>query len=450
MNPLFFIPIFFAPEGGGPGGGLGDVGDFGKDMAILNDEPKAEEKPAEKTEKEVETEEIQNDLEVLGKLDDEEKETGEEEERTEEDDDEEDDEEEEKEKPEIKLTGKPSLADIKKEFPDIFKKFPDLKSSFFRDAEFSKHFGTPEDAEQASAKAENYDILESSLLAGSPEIMMKQLAENDPKAFEKVAINWLPQLRALDDKLYVSATEPVLEELIYHAFKYAEKVGDKNLLMSARHMANFVFANGGEIPDIEKKAERKPNPAELQLEKERKEWNQTRLREADSEIVGRITKSLDQVIRQGLDPTNVMSDRTKDAIVKDILDEMNKQLNADKVHGKRMGNLWRKAAQTSYSRQSKESIVTTYLSSAKPLLRELRNRIRAEYLGESYKPGVKPEERTVAKAEKQVVGKRSFEGSNRPVNQSRERSAVLDPKKIDYSKTTDADILNDKVTLKGR
>lgn len=446
MNILRFIPQFFYSPDDGPG--LGDVGDFGQDMAVLNDEPTPETPPKEKTESQIEAEDIDKDITIL------EDETppaeGEEDERVAkgEDEEQEDEEEEETEGKETEELGpgKPRVSVIKKEFPGIFKRFPDLKSSLFRDAEFSKAFADPEEAHLAAQKAENYDQLEGSLVSGDPELLMKELHENNPRAFERVVENWLPKLRALDEKSYIAATEPILEELIYHAYRHGEKVGDKNLVMSARHIANFVFANGGEIPDIAKKAPQGPSPAEVQLQQERQVWAQTRFKEADAEIFQRVTKSLDQTIRQGLDPTGTMSERMKASIVADVINEMNKVLVNDQGQLKRMNGLWRRASQDSFSRQSKESIVNTYLSGARPLIRDLRNRIRAEYLGQGAKKRDVPDEKLSPQPQK----KRSFEGSSRRVDVRRERATVLDPKKIDYSRTTDADILSGKVTLKGR
>ncbi len=427
MSIRNLIPFFSPDDNAGQG-----AGEFSADMEVLNspDEAPPEDAPEEAEDEEVVEEEPSkvSAREIAG----------------EEEEPEEEEEEKEEEPEEEVVAGRPSIKAIKKEFPEVFKKFPILKSSLFRDAEFSKSFANPEEAAEASVKAENYDTLEASLVSGTPELLMKELHENNPRAFEKVVENWLPQLRALDEKAYISATEPILEELIFLAFRHAEKVGDQNLAMSARHLANFVFANGGEIPDIGKKGQKAPNPAELQLQKEREQWTQTRFKEADSEIYSRVTRSLDQVIRQGIDPTGNMTERMKASIVTDVINEANALLVRDQVHGRRMSALWKRAHQDAYSRQSKESIVNTYLSGVKPLLHNLRNRIRAEYLGQRKRET--PDEKLVRTPPK----KRPFEGSSRRVDVRRERAAVLDPKKIDYARTSDADILSGKVTLKGR
>lgn len=432
---MFFFKFqqFFSPDDA-PGGGSPD--DFSADMAVLNEPSGESETPAPKARtfnEEPTVEDLTEDEDVEDQTDEgDETDEGEESEETDEAD--------------APIQGKPTLKAIKEAFPGIFKKFPELKASLFRDQEFSKYHATPEDASIAATKADNYDRLESTLVQGSPDLLMSELAENNPKAFKEVAMNWLPKLREIDEKLFISATEPVLEELIFLAFKHGEKTGDKNLAMSARHLANFIFANGGEIPDISKKQQKEPNPAEVQLQQERAQWAQTRFQEADGEIFNFVTSSLDQTIRQGLDPSGTMPERMKASIVQDVINEMNAQLAKDPVHARRMQGLWKRAAGDAYSRQSKESIVNTYLSGARPLLRDLRNRIRSEYLGSS------PSRKVANGKDEKLVNtpqkKKPFEGSSKRVDSRRERATVLDPKKIDYAHTTDMDILSGKVTLK--
>jgi hypothetical protein len=437
------IFLLFSPDDAP--GATSDSGDFDADMAVLNDvteEPAP--KPGQKAAKAPVTEEIPVDEDDGGGEGEDEELSETPEEGAETEDEEGETETEEEPEEEEQRIGRTSIGDVKKEFPGIFKKFPELKASFFRDAEFSKILGSPEEAQIASQKAENYDLLESSLVQGNPQLLMKELSQNNPRAFKDVITNWLPQLQAIDNKLYIQATEPVIEELIYLAFKHAEKVGDKNLAMSARHLANFVFANGGDIPDLTAKHRKEPNPAEEELQNERRAWAETRYKEADGEVFNRVIRSLDQTIRQGLDPSGTMTERMKASIVKDVINEINQLLVKDPVHGRRMSGLWKRASTDSYSRQSKESIVSTYLSGARPLVRELRNRIRAEYLSSPSKKRGEKDEKLV----EQPVRKRPFEGSSKRVDQRRERAVVLDPRKIDYSRTSDMDILSDKVTLR--
>jgi hypothetical protein len=79
-------------------------------------------------------------------------------------------------------------------------------------------------------------------------------------------------------------TTPIIEELLHYASKHAEKVGNKNLGIAAKHIANFVFNNGGEIPDITKRTPAEPTEAEKQLKAERETYAKEKLEGALSEV----------------------------------------------------------------------------------------------------------------------------------------------------------------------
>jgi hypothetical protein len=354
MNRKFFL--LFSPD---DAPGASDPGDFDQDMAVLNDESdsgQSGDKGAKESPKAPKSE-VRAPLEDVGEElsgeDDDEQEAETDEEEEEDDEESGDGEEGEETEPEASKIGRTSIGDVKKAFPGIFKKFPSLRLLSFGMPNSPRFTVLQRKQLSRLRRLRDYDLLESSLVQGSPELLMKELSENNPKAFKEVATNWLPQLRAIDDKLYIQATEPVLEELIFLAFKHGEKTGDKNLSMSARHLANFVFANGGDIPDLSSRQKKESNPAEEQLKQERAQWQETRFREADGEIFQRVTRSLEQTIRQNLDPSGAMTERMKSSIVRDVINELNSQLIKDPIHARRMSGLWKRATTDSYSRQSK-------------------------------------------------------------------------------------------------
>src|SRR5262245_22257496 len=107
------------------------------------------------------------------------------------DDEEEDDEDaigDEEEDKELVLEDKdantfPRKKEILKEFPTLFKKFPGIEHSIYRDRQFSEVFATPEDAKEASEKAEVLDEYSNDLSRGSMERMLKNIKDNDESAF---------------------------------------------------------------------------------------------------------------------------------------------------------------------------------------------------------------------------------------------------------------------------
>jgi hypothetical protein len=479
MFPRSFIDnvfrLFFDDSGGG--GSLGDVDDLSADLAVLNDD--SDDKGDKKDDKsgkddKDDDKDLEDDLKLLEDDDDDpdakdDKKTrrkGAEDDDPDADDDVDDDADDDKDddkddkddKDDDKVVeGRPSIKQIKAVAPDLFKKIPEMKNIFFREGKFSEIYADPEEAAEAARYAGNYLKLEKSIAdEHDPTLLLKELKDNNADAFKAFSGNFLSKLRSLDENVYVEVTTPIIEELLYHANRVGNKTGDKNLAASARHLANFVFANGGEIPDIAKRAAEgtKKHPAEEKLEKERAEYAQTRFKEADQEVHGRIMKTLEASIIQGLDPDGVMSDRMKKAIVRDTVEELNALLLKDKMHGRRMQVAWDKGKSDSFSKQSKDQIVNNFLSGAKPLLRSIRNRIRDEVAGKSRSRRDVTDDKDNNNRGARKPEKKSFAGSNRPGNDRRHAGSVLDPSKIDYQRTSDLDILNDsggdKIKLKGQ
>jgi len=439
---------FFYPDEGGPS----EITNLSADLAVLNDEGTEGTEP--ESEEDREKKEIEDDVKILsleeegeGEIPPMEGDDGEEDDE-EKDSEETDQDKEDEESRVLEVSGRPTVKQIKAVAPDLFKKIPEMKNIFFREGQFSEIFSTPEEAREAAVFSNNYLRLERSLAGDKdPSLLIKELKENNPEALKKINSSWLSKIREADQNLYIEATTPVIEELLYHAFTYARKTNDKNLAASAQHIANYVFANGGEIPDIRLRAENeeKKHPAEIQLEKERRAFANHSFTQADQEVSGRIMKTLEASIIQGLDVNNRLSDRQKRNIIRDVIEELDKTLLTDKTHSRRMTVVWDRGRTDSFSKQSKDSIVNTYLSGAKPLLKTIRQRVLSETFGKR-KQEPQTEERTQEK--------RSFAGSRRPADFRRTAGQVLDPSKIDYRRTSDMDILmdrgGDKIKLKGQ
>lgn len=429
---------FFAPEGDG-GGGI--VENLSEDLAVLNDEGGDDGDDPPETEDDQDAADHKKDLQVLEGDDDagDDDAAGDDADDPDADADADADADKDADKDEPVIEGRPTVKQIKAVAPELFKRIPEMKNIFFREGQFSEVFSDPEEAKEAATYAGNYLKLEKSISQDQdPTLLLTELKQNNPDALKGLVTNWLPKLREIDQNLYIDATVPVIEELIFHAFKTGERTGDKNLAAAARHLSNYVFSNGGEIRDISKRAQQEEHPAEKKLKEEREQFAQQRFKDADQEINGRLVKTLEASIVQGLDPDNVLPERIKRTIIRDTIEELNATLLKDKTHGSKMASLWKRGQGDSFSRTSKDSIVNGYLQSVKPLLRSIRNRIRDEALGKTGKPQA-PSKKT---GEQPPQFKKAFGGSNRQGSR-RSPASVLDPSKIDYRRTTDMDILMD-------
>lgn len=465
ISGIFSIRLpFWHPDGDGGGGGF-ESSEFAQDMAVLEgdvdeigekEEPDTDdsgeedvEHPGRKREKKAPSKSEESDQ--AEPEEDEEEEDDEEE--PEEDDDEEDDEEKDEEEKEgdkekkVPVQGRPTVKDIKDRFPDFFKVLPGMRAVYFEHENYQKIFSTPEVAQEASRKAGEFDFLEDTLVNSSdPEPLFETLAQNNPRAFKSMIMKIPDALEKVDRNTFLEFTEPILERFVASMANHAKKTGDNNLLKVARHAANFAFANGGEIPNpTERRNGGNIHPAEAQLQKEREEHATREHNRAASTINDRVKASIRELALEGV--PRETSDFIKRGLIRDLTTEIDATLGKDRAFAQHMAGLWRKARTAQYSSESTEGIYNAWTSRAKPLLRDIARRLRSEALGKSVKPRVNGD--TESREENPNPRKKHFRSSQKVSGKSGHRE-VLDPHKIDYRRTTDMDILEGRVKLKGQ
>ena len=427
------ISVLMAPEGPPAGGGpapITAVDETAQDLADLSDvEPEAEdsddEDEAEADETEVETDEESEDA----------TDEDEEDETSGEDEEDEEDGEPERLHAEPRDVQPPTVRAVKEKYPNFFKEFPGLRQAFFEHPKYQEIFPDVESASSAAQKAEEFDALENSLVGrGDASTLFKVLAQNSPQSLKKL-ISGLPDaVRAIDDNTYTLLAQPIIEELIYHANAHGEKTNNKNLILSARHLANFVFANGGDIPDISsRKKSAAPSEAEVELARERQHYAQEKFDSAMNEIGGSISQEMNRFLDHKLDG---LSKFEKTQIIKETRLEIDRVLSSDKGFQNLLAGLWKRARDSGYSAESKSKLRRAWLDRARLIAPKIRAKYKEEALsGRAGKSG--------EQGEKKIVMKRQFpeKGGAAP---SHSKRTVLDPKKIDWRKTSDMDILNSK------
>lgn len=443
INSLY--PLAFFDDG--DGGGLGDVADIplghSGDVEILErgaeddaDQGDASDDAAEGSAGKGKGKEEPGKQEEFDKEDEDADDKGDE------DKDNKEDEDKEEETTDV-FEGRPTLKDLKASYPDIFKKYPELREVLFREQKFGEQFGSVEEAQQAAVKARSFDVIETNLLDGDSSLLIEQLGENDPQALAKVVDNFLPTvLEKGGQDLYLRATVPIIETFLANVFEHGKRVGDKNLMASAKHASNYIFGT----PDIRdpsrRQVERGPHPAEKKLEEERKQWNQTRFQEASSEVSAEIDTVLEAEIAKGLDPDKVLSPRQRVTLIREIKDAIDEQLSKDTAFGRQMKSLWQQATTSGYSKDKRTQIKNAFLGRAKALVPGVRSRLRAEWLGE------KPEKSSgkSEKEEKPAPRKRDIPETGRA---AAERGKTPPrPSEVDYNRTSDMDLIEGRFTRK--
>jgi hypothetical protein len=340
---------------------------------------------------------------------------------------------EEKAQAEPAVEGRPTYQELKKADPDIFKKVPGLKDIFFREQKFSETFATVEEAQTAARKSEDFDVIEASLLNGDPSLVFQQLARNAPGSVPLLVDNFLPAIQRLSKDLYVRATMPVLEDLIRITYNDGKRLNDKNLMYAAGHIAKHVFGEP-RIPEPRTQSTG-PHPAEVQLREERNRHFNERYGSFNYDLATESYTRLERIADRGInDPESKLNGFTRKAITKEALAELDERLGGDQQLNQTLRQLWKRATVGGFTKEHKEAILNAHLSRAKQLLPGIRNRMVAEALGQKVKSNNNRQKRDIPSGGRGAVGGR---GMNR-----------INPRNIDWSKTSDEDILAGKVTTR--
>lgn len=300
-------------------------------------------------------------------------------------DSEEEPEEETEETDEIKIT----VKGIKKDFPEFFKKHPEMKGVIFREKQYSEIYSNPQEAQQAARQANQFISMERDLLSGDTEPLFKALKQaNGGKSYESFVSNLLPNLLKVDKDTYYKVVEVPLKRALRAAFKDGERSNNGNLKNSAAWLNNYLFPDSDINAKVEFETAAKPTEKTKEQQEYENKINELNKRDhynykqsVDNEFYDKASK----FFFDGLDPDNILSEKTKEWMLKDMFEELDAQLVKDTRHMRGIESLWGQAAGSGYNPSFKTRIVNTSLARAKQIIPSIRQKLRAEALGERRK-----------------------------------------------------------------
>jgi len=338
--------------------------------------------------------------------------------------------------------GRPSAKAIVKKFPGIFKEFPGLKDAYFNERLYREAVGTPEAAKQAVERSEILEKFEETLTAGDFSLTLTALAKSHPESVVRMAKNFPPTLYKNDQDTYMEAVRPVIVNALKYARGEGQKHGNNNLINSIKHVAKVLdLPVDLELPQPRESA--KEDPEKKKIEEDRKEllaerridFEEKTGKSAMGFVRTKLVKSLANV--QGL------SEFTKNAVVKNCMEKLGLQLRNNKEHMRLMQTLWTQAERAGYKGDWADRLVGTYLNRARQILPAIRQSELNEAMGRKKSPqaGTPPGKPQVRKA---TPGNQA----GRTLVRQGFKPGTVQSKDIDYSRTSDLDILNRRVVLK--
>lgn len=346
---------------------------------------------------------------------------------------------EEKPKAEEKPEEEPATlhAKLKKAYPDIFKKAPELKQVIFREQSYAESFATPDDAKEAAERLEIFAPIEQGLLAGRASELLESLHNTDKELAEKVAINFLPELHKRNPEAFYKAVDPVVKNLLNAAFADARSRDDKNLENAARWLSKFIYGSF-EIPQNQAQPSR-PDPEREALETEKRQFAQQRFVAARDEVLSNSVGEVITNVSKTIDPEGKLTPFMKDTLTQKVMETLDGVLKNDQRHMNAMASLWRRAVKANFTPEWKARIRSAYLARARQEIPGAIAKVRKEAGMGALKAQQKPAEKPAAFSPQPAAG--------RPI--PRKIDGPVDPKRVDWKRTSDMDILNGRITTRG-
>lgn len=340
-----------------------------------------------------------------------------------------------------------SFKAVQKKYPEIFKEFPGLKGTLVREQKFTELFPTHEDAIAAQAKAATFEHFEADIMSGSPERLLEGLAQGARPVFDKFSGRFLETLQKVDKQQYNRVIAPLIKQTIQYVFARGVKENSDDLKNSASYFSKIFFDSDPENIKVEApyKADdpNKRDPEREQFERERRDFQNTRYNTALVSVNDSTVEVLKAEIAKQIDPNEENSDFFNSALTDRVMNEVYKTLNQNPRFMAGIRKMWERAESAGYSREWMNKIAHAWLSSARAVAPSIRSKVSAEA-----KKKKSPNGNNGTKQVTTTTNRNPIPAGRAP--QARQFTKAPASGTVDYGRTSDMDLMNGKVTLKGK
>jgi len=272
--------------------------------------------------------------------------------------------------------------EILKKYPKLFKDFPYLEKAYYREQQFTELLPTIDDAKEAVEAKKTLDNFETDILQGNTQKLLQAVQKGNKAGFNRLVNNYLPNLRAVDEKAYFHVISNVVKHTVAAMYGDGKENDNEDLQNAAIALNKFVFGTTKYTPAQNlDDADAGPGDKKSQelAERERK-FNEQRLTTARTELKGKTDNVLKNTVLQHIDPKNSMSDYVKKNASRDALETLNNLIERDSRFKVLVDKLWQRAAEKNYDKSSTDAVRSAILSKAKTLLPAVIKRARNEAL----------------------------------------------------------------------
>jgi len=336
------------------------------------------------------------------------------------------------------LLNRLSLKDLTKKYPEILKEFPDIKETVYREKAYTEIFPTVDDAKEASGQLIALHSTMKKAFDGDAFGVLDDLARINQASAVKFVDNILPELHRKTPELFKRAVLPAFRQILVEAHQAGKAANNESLTLAANWLSQYLF-NDPNLPQVNfNQVQQQADPERQRLEQE---LQQTRLATRDSflDSVNQSNKRYlrDRVAKElGSREQNGLAPYVYDKVLNDCVEAYESLIARDPQSSGVLTNKLREIIQSgNYDNNAKTKIMSAYLGRAKLVIPLIARKKLAEAKGSNVVP--------IKKSDKSAPSSGKDKSKPRSVKLSE-----LDPSKIDWRKTTDQDLFEDRVTLK--
>jgi hypothetical protein len=282
----------------------------------------------------------------------------------------------------LELTTPTSRREILKKYPKLFKDFPYLETAYYREQEFTKLLPTIADAKEAVNQSQILNRLEGDLATGNTEVLLKSIKDNNPKAFYKIADNYLATLSKVDEKAYHHVMGNTMKHTILSMIEESRASSNESLQEAAMILHQFVFGTTKFTPTSKLSSDDKPeiDEKEQKISQREREFTQQRFESANETLSGKVTSIYKNSIEANIDPKDSMSPYVKKTAVRDAMEELETLIEKDNRFTTLVDKLWERAMENDFDSDSVGRIKSAFISKARTLLPTVIKNARNEAL----------------------------------------------------------------------
>lgn len=262
--------------------------------------------------------------------------------------------------------------EILAKYPTLFKDFPYLEKAYYREQQFTQIYPTIQDAKLSSEKAQILDRTEREVMNGDISIVLRAAKDENQEAFLKIADNYLPTLRKVDQQAYFHVLGNVIKDTIITMVREGRNLGDQGapLTAAANVLNQFIFGSQNFQP---------PRPLSRQSDPRVQQDQQTYQQQRQQQIIGQFNQVKDDLqlkadnvlkstIDGHIDPNKSMTEYVKTHATQEAFENLETLISKDARFRAVLDKLWEKAFQNGFDKESTDRIKSAYLSKAKTLL----------------------------------------------------------------------------------